>query len=311
MPLNAAKSRIVPIVFKNRSDAARLAEFKNRGNIPPDNESNMNPLLTTKATTHETYTPGYTSSAVDFMSRRSADRQARFVLPLLKSGQRLLDIGCGPGTITVGLAKIVAPGEVTAIDLAESQLELARQRAAQNKIQNARFISGSIYELPFADNTFDVVFCHTLFEHLKEPVLALREIRRVLKPGGITALRSPDWGGFIVHPFTPAIKAGMDLFQKFQIANGGDVFAGRKLKDWALTAGFPDAKWAGSFDFHDDIVGISEFMASQLELHASKGDASLDRNTLLEYTTAFRQLPTTPGAIFAGAFGELIATKTV
>jgi len=125
---------------------------------------------------NETYTPGYSASAVAFMSGRSAERQARFILPRLKPGMRLLDIGCGPGTITVGLAAAVAPGPVTGVDMAESQLELARDNAAQNKIENVRFQRASIYELPFTDGEFEVVFAHAVFEHLKEPVAALREV---------------------------------------------------------------------------------------------------------------------------------------
>ncbi len=272
----------------------------------------MNPAPTTNPPTRETYTPGYTASAVAFMSSRTAERQARFALPYLKSGQRLLDIGCGPGTITVGLARIIAPGELTALDLAESQLTLARQHAAENKIQNARFLSGSIYELPFAAGTFDVVFSHTVFEHLKEPVPALREIRRVLKPGGIVALRCPDWDGFIVHPLTPALKAGIEMFEKIQIANGGDVLAGRKLKDWAQAADFRDAKCTGSYDYTDDIPCITEFLACQLEQHAASAERMNARvaPTARAARTALRQLPNQPGALFAASFGELIATKT-
>ncbi len=269
----------------------------------------MNQSPITKPAVHETYTPGYSASAVRFMAARSVDRQGRFALPYLKSGQRLLDIGCGPGTITVGLAAIVAPGEVTGMDLAESQIALARERAAEHKLQNTRFITGSVYEVPFPNETFDVVFCHTVFEHLKEPVPAMREIRRVLKPGGVAALRCPDWGGFVVHPLTPALQAGIDLFQKIQKANGGDVLAGRKLKEWAEAAGFRNAQWTGTVDFTDDLPGICEFLACQLELYAAKNESSPDRDAITEYVSALRQLPSQPGAVFGGTFGELIAIK--
>ncbi len=256
---------------------------------------------------NEIYTPGYSTNAVDFMSRRSAERQARFLLPHLKSGQRLLDIGCGPGTITVGLAKAVAPGEVVGIDLPESQLSVARQNAAQSKLNNARFVVASIYELPFADETFDVVFAHAVFEHLKEPVSAIKEIHRVLKPGGLVALRSPDWGGFIVHPLSPELGAAMEFYQQIQSANGGDVLAGRKLKEWVIAAGFRKANWSGSFEFSDDIVAITEYLASQLELNAAKEKFALDVDILAKFANAFRQLPLQPRAIFAGSWGEVIA----
>jgi ubiquinone/menaquinone biosynthesis C-methylase UbiE len=256
---------------------------------------------------NETYTPGYSSNVIEFMSRRSVERQASFLLPHLKSNQRLLDIGCGPATITLGLAQIVSPGEVVGIDMAESQLNLARQNANQNQVQNIQFVSGSIYQLPFGDDEFDVVFSHAVFEHLKAPVAALREIYRVLKPGGLVALRSPDWDGFIIHPFSTELKAAMEYYKTIQTTNGGDVLAGRKLKDWVQQAGFHEAKWSGSFEFTDDIVAISEYLASQLELNAGK--CSLDKRTLNQFANAFRQLPSDSAAIFAGSWGEVIARK--
>jgi len=256
---------------------------------------------------NETYTPGYCASAVTFMSGRSAKRQAHFILPRLKPGMRLLDIGCGPGTITVGLAAAVAPGPVIGIDMAESQLELARKNAAKNQIGNIRFQPASIYELPFGDGEFDVVFSHAVFEHLKEPVAALREIHRVLAADGLVALRTPDWGGFLVHPLSPDIEAAMEHFQAIQMANGGNVLAGRRLKDWVLAAGFRAAQWSGSID--EDAYGVSEFLAGQLETHAAAGTFALDAETLTCFTTALRQLANQPGAIFATSWGEIIATK--
>lgn len=154
----------------------------------------------------ETYTPGYSTNAVDFMARRLAETHAQFLLPHLKPEIRLLDIGCGPGTISIGLAKAVAPGEVIAVDLGTSQIEEARKRASDAGLSNLRFQCESVYSLPFKDGEFDLVFAHAVFEHLKEPVAALREIRRVLKPGGLVALRSPDWGGFIIAPETPGLQ---------------------------------------------------------------------------------------------------------
>ncbi len=255
----------------------------------------------------EIYTPGYSSAAVDFMARRCAEKQARFLLPHLRSGQRLLDIGCGPGTITVGLARAVAPGEAIGMDLADSQADLARENAMEAGTENVRFISGSIYDLPFDRHQFDVVFAHAVFEHLKEPGPALAEIRRILKPGGMVALRSPDWGGFIAHPPSPDLQAAMECYRAVQTANGGDVHAGRKLKEWAETAGFHDARWSGSFEFTEDIVSITEYLASQLEQSADNGKLAMDKSLVAQYANACRQLPLQPGAIFAGSWGEVIA----
>src|SRR5688572_25071729 len=117
----------------------------------------------------ENYTPGYTLNALDFMSRRTAESHAAFFLPHLKPGMRLLDCGCGPGGITVGLANCVAPGEVIGIDVGGAPLEAARERASAANVQVA-FREASIYSLPFPDAHFDAVFSHALFEHLAEPL---------------------------------------------------------------------------------------------------------------------------------------------
>src|SRR6185436_3740511 len=105
----------------------------------------------------------------------------------LKPGMRLLDCGCGPGGITVGLAQRVSPGEVIGVDVGGAQLEHARERASTAKVSTT-FREASIYSLPFLDAEFDAVFSHALFEHLPEPLQALAEIYRVLKPGGCVGL---------------------------------------------------------------------------------------------------------------------------
>ena len=122
----------------------------------------------------ENYTPGYSSNAVDFMSRRTAESHAAFFLSQLKPGMRLLDCGCGPGGITMGLAEQVRPGEVVGIDIGGVQLEHALERAKVGTVP-AIFREASVYLLPFPDGDFHAVFSHALFEHLAEPLKALAE----------------------------------------------------------------------------------------------------------------------------------------
>ena len=105
----------------------------------------------------ENYTPGHTPNALDFMSRRTAESHAAFFLPHLKPGMRVLDCGCGPGGITVGLAQRINPGEVTGIDAGGAPLERARERASEANIQ-LTFREASVYSLPFRDAEFDAVF---------------------------------------------------------------------------------------------------------------------------------------------------------
>ena len=135
-----------------------------------------------------------------WFTSRTADKQASWFLPYLKPGITLLDCGCSSGSITVGLAKAVEPGQVIGVDISEIDIRRAQERTAENKIQNIRFAVSNIYELDFADNSFDALFSHNVLEHLPDLHAALREMRRVLKPGGIIGIRDCDYGGLILAP---------------------------------------------------------------------------------------------------------------
>src|SRR5215510_14710868 len=155
---------------------------------PPDSSarrSDHNPAL-------ETYTHGYGKQVLEVMSRRTVDRELGFLVPYLRLGMRILDCGCGPGTITTGVAEFVAPGEVVGIDIEPSQIEAARRRAVGCGLPSAHFEVANVYELPFPDASIDAAYAHTVIQHVREPLRALREIRRVLAPGGLLGLRDDD-----------------------------------------------------------------------------------------------------------------------
>src|SRR5262249_59443611 len=124
---------------------------------------------------------------------------------------RLLDVGCGPGSITRGLAERVAPGEVIGLDLSKDTLEDARRDAAARGLTNLKFQEGSVYALPFADGVFDVVYAHQVFQHLRERDAALREMLRVLRSGGLAAGRAVDWGTAAYWPRDPRLDRWVDL----------------------------------------------------------------------------------------------------
>ena len=115
-----------------------------------------------------TYTPGYGAAIVNFMSQRTAETHAGFFLPQLEPGWRVLDAGCGPGTITLGLARKVAPGQVIGIDIEDSRFSDG-QKQAQREGLDLEFRRASVYELPFQDGSFDAAFSHALLEHLSDP----------------------------------------------------------------------------------------------------------------------------------------------
>ena len=170
--------------------------------------------------------------------RRTAAQNAAFLLPHLGSGMRLLDCGCGPGAITLGLAEAVAPGEVVGIDITPERMDEARALAAERGCTNVRFEVADVYSLPFPDATFDAAFVHALLQHLPDPLGALREVRRVLKPGGVIGVADADLGGSLMAPMTPALDRALDLLANLRDHDGGSPHVGRRLRALLHDAGF-------------------------------------------------------------------------
>ena len=136
-------------------------------------------------------------------ARRTAERSAAFLLPHLHPGVRLLDAGCGPGVITLGLAEAVATGEAIGIDTSPEAIASACATASSLGRRDVRFLTADVTALPFADASFDAVFCHAVLQHLRDPLSALREFRRVLSPGGVIGVADADIDGSIIAPSDP------------------------------------------------------------------------------------------------------------
>jgi SAM-dependent methyltransferase len=211
------------------------------------------------------YVPGHGADAVAFMSRRSAETHAAFVLPRLAPGTRLLDCGCGPGTITVGLARRVAPGLVVALDREPSQTALTAERAAAEGLDNVEVQVADVAALPFPEGSFDTVFSHALMEHLARPAEALAEMRRVLAPGGLIALAAPDFGGFLLAPPDPEVEAAVAYYRRIREAAGGDPLAGRRLGAHLAEAGFAGIELGARYEVYDPREPIVEHLAGRIE----------------------------------------------
>ena len=198
----------------------------------------------------EKYTHGHGQAAARAFSERTAASHAAFFTPHLKSGMSLLDCGCGPGSITIDLATLVAPGEVIGIDMAETHLEIGRKKAKDRGIPNIRFETANVYELPFPDDSFDAVFSHAVFEHLSDPLKALREQYRVLKPGGVLGIRDADRAGELFWPEDPSLIKLHDLWNRVMQHNGADPFIGRRLRSLLSETGLKRIEASASYECH-------------------------------------------------------------
>ncbi|MFE2329976.1 class I SAM-dependent methyltransferase [Streptomyces sp. NPDC059385] len=192
---------------------------------------------------HETavYTHGHHESVLRSHRWRTAENSAAYLIGELRPGMSVLDVGCGPGTITADLAELVAPGgSVTAVDAAEDVVEQARAYAQERGVTGVRFGTADVHALDFPDDSFDVVHAHQVLQHVGDPVQALREMRRVCRPGGIVAARDADYAAMTWYPQAPGLDAWQSLYQRVARANGGEPDAGRRLRAWARAAGFTE-----------------------------------------------------------------------
>ncbi|CAL9367064.1 2-methoxy-6-polyprenyl-1,4-benzoquinol methylase, mitochondrial [Streptomyces sp. enrichment culture] len=186
------------------------------------------------------YTHGHHPSVLRSHTWRTAENSAAYLLDSLAPHMRILDIGCGPGTITADLAALVPDGHVTGVDRAPEVLEQARATAAGRGLDNIDFAVADVHALDHPDDTFCVVHAHQVLQHVGDPVRALREMRRVTKPGGLVAVRDCDYAAMAWYPASAGLDTWLDLYRRVARANGGEPDAGRRLKSWALRAGFTD-----------------------------------------------------------------------
>ncbi|QKW21390.1 methyltransferase domain-containing protein [Kitasatospora sp. NA04385] len=193
------------------------------------------------------YTHGHHATVLRSHVSRTAANSAAYLLPELRPGQRLLDVGCGPGTITADFAELVGPeGRVVGIEPDGGVLARAAGLAAERGLANLSYEVADVYRLPYADGAFDVVHAHQVLQHLADPVAALREMRRVTAPGGVVAVRDADYAAMTWYPRVPELDEWAELYQRVARLSGGEPDAGRRLLAWARAAGLPDADLTSS-----------------------------------------------------------------
>lgn len=204
----------------------------------PSQPSSQSPDQPSGQAPNRRYLHGHHDAVLRSHRQRSAENSAAYLLPRLRRDSHVLDVGCGPGTITVGLAERVPGGMVIGIDAAPGVLEEARSTPGAGQQANLVFEEGDVYNLGFEDERFDVVHAHQVLQHLADPVAALAEMRRVCRPDGVVAARDADYGAMCWYPQSPPMTEWQTLYRQVARTAGGEPDAGRHLTAWAHAAGF-------------------------------------------------------------------------
>ncbi|OLO64196.1 class I SAM-dependent methyltransferase [Actinomyces oris] len=193
------------------------------------------------------YTHGHSAAVLSAHSRRRAADSAAYLLAHLSAGMDLLDVGCGPASITADLAERVAPGRVVALDAASDALQAARATLSERGLsEQVELTCGDVMALPFEDASFDVVHAHQVLQHLADPVGALAEMRRLTRPGGMVAVRDAVYSAMTWFPEPAGMEQWRSVYMATARANGGEPDAGSRLLSWARAAGFTDVTASAS-----------------------------------------------------------------
>jgi ubiquinone/menaquinone biosynthesis C-methylase UbiE len=261
----------------------------------------------------DVYTHGHHESVLRSHAWRTAGNSAAYLLAHLRPGLALLDVGCGPGTITVDLARLVAPARAVGIDRAADVIQKARTFASEHGV-DVDLRTADVYALPYPDASFDVVHAHQVLQHLVDPVGALVEMRRVLRPGGVLAARDADYAAFAWAPRDPVLTRWLELYSAVTRHNSAEPDAGRFLRGWAQRAGFTDVTTSSSTWTYADASSTAWWgglWADRCELSAFAEQAVAyglsTREELSAIAAAWRRWAAQPDAYIMVPSGEILA----
>lgn len=196
------------------------------------------------------------------------ERQARVARPLelgwlrgleLAEDARIADIGCGPGFMTEALATLVPNGSVVGVDTDRELIRQGRRRLAQQGPGRVRFVHASADLMPLEDGAVDLAYARFLFQHLPRPVEVMREMARVVGPGGRVVVVDTDDGGLVLHPTPEGFDSLVSASQAAQARRGGDRRVGRKLREMMHAAGLTSVR-VDVVPFTTEMVGMATFL---------------------------------------------------
>ena len=263
----------------------------------------------------DTYIHGHSDSVLRSHRWRTAENSAAYLLPHLADGQRLLDVGCGPGTLTVDLARRLGPtGTVVAVDVSPAVLQEATALATAEGVGNVSFHAGDFRELDLPEGSFDVVHAHQVLQHLRDPVGALAAMGRLARPGGIVAARDGDYPAFVWTPADPRLDLWLEIYMAVSHYNGARGDAGRYLLRWALEAGLTEVTYTTStwtFATPADRAWWGNSWAERT-VASSLADQAVEygiatRADLEEVAGGFRDWAEQPDGTFVLLHGEVVA----
>ncbi|MGI9624484.1 MAG: methyltransferase domain-containing protein [Acidimicrobiales bacterium] len=266
-------------------------------------------------TDDDRYVHGHHESVLRSHTWRTVNNSAAYLADHLHAGVDVLDIGCGPGTITVDMAERVGPGSVVGVDRSEHIVGEAAE-SIPDHLDNVRFEVGDTYALDYPDNSFDIVHAHQVLQHLTDPIAALAEMRRVVNASGVVAVRDADYSAMFWTPDNEGMNLWQDLYHQITSHNRVEADAGRYLLGWARQAGFSEIELSSStwtFATDETRSWWGQLWADRIRQSTFATEANrlgiADDTKLEAVGAAFLDWMKQPDAVFIVPHGEILATK--
>jgi 2-polyprenyl-3-methyl-5-hydroxy-6-metoxy-1,4-benzoquinol methylase len=269
-----------------------------------------------QAETSWAYTHGHADAVLRSHRWRTAQNSAAYLLPALRPGMSVLDVGCGPGTLTADLATRVAPGATVGIDLEPAVIAEASNLAVERAIPTLTFETADLHSVGRPPAGYDVVHAHQVLQHVADPVAALRSMAALLAPGGLVAARDADYSAMTWWPAEPSLDRWLEIYRGVTRRNGAECDAGRRLLHWARQAGFQRVEYSTSnwtyttpadlhwwCDLWAERVVATRFADQAVEFGLS------DRDELSSISAAWRSWGSQEDAVFVVPHGEIIAMR--
>lgn len=263
------------------------------------------------------YSHGHQPSVLSSHAARTAQNSCAYFLDRIAPGQRILDLGCGPGSITMDLAELVGPtGSVTGVDFSPEAIAHAHAAAQERGDNRTQFVVGNLVDVDVEPDSFDIVHAHQVLQHVADPVSALAAMARYCRPGGLIVARDADYGAMAWYPHSPGLDQWHETYCAGARSTGGEPFAGRRLRAWANAA-----------DLSVQFAGSSTWTYATLETTTWWGNSQADRvltstfaqraaeqgltpGDLEQIAAGWRTWGQDPDAWFFLPHGEIIATKS-
>ena len=250
------------------------------------------------------------------IENRTVENSCGFIKDIIPQSSSILDIGCGPGSITRGFAKLAPKAHVIGVDISEAQVQLATELSESHQLKNLTFQQANILKLPFPDASFDFIFAQTVLAHVSELKTAFAEVKRVLKPNGVFAIKEIIASNFYFTPYSELVYKYRSVMNRGVLSAGGDPDIGLLIPEMIIEAGFSIVRQSMIWERSPKNQLDSDYFTNVISpvTHGELGEKAIQNGWMTQQEIKALEalclkLKHNPNAMWALPFVEVVAKK--